>query len=164
VKIDRRYKPELCVEREGFRSELADPYFDPAHAEVVATDGHLLISVPAAVEPGDAPGYVSDRHEFGAPRKFPAWRSKALPTWREGDEGTVSVCLNATFLLRLARALDARERQVVLTFRVRKGEASKDPILVRARGTAWDDTTEGDPEAFGLLMPVMFKRRTPEEP
>src|SRR6185369_16327610 len=58
MRIDPRYRPELCVSEDETRYQIMDPFFDAAAGKVVATNGHMMILLPATTEEGEASGYV----------------------------------------------------------------------------------------------------------
>jgi hypothetical protein len=166
MKMDKRYRPELCVSTDDTRYNLSEPYFDAGERKVIATDGRMLVAIPAEPEKeGEESGFKSrgqltlardgeSELERWGKAKFPDWRPAVKDAPEEGAEGTASVSLDARFLLAIAKALGAEPNkpQVILTFRVDAGQATIDPIRVRV------EESEGE----GYLMPVCFTMRRPE--
>lgn len=56
MKIEKRYKPELCVGKDSARPNIHHPYFDPKGKCVVATNGHGLVVVPVVESEDGLPG------------------------------------------------------------------------------------------------------------
>ena len=48
--IDRNHKPEVCASKDQARGNLAHPWCDPQAGRIYATDGHMLVSIPAPVD------------------------------------------------------------------------------------------------------------------
>jgi hypothetical protein len=176
LKIDRQYKPQLCVSKAPTRSDLAEGdhdltqvYYDKQSGVCVATNGHLLVTVPVTDE-NDAAGHIppsafvdavkldkplaevtlavtSERvtlsNGASVPRQaageFPHYLN-IMPTF--GDDA-VSITFSAAYLATIAKALGAnKEGAVTLTFNPK----DSGPIRVRAVG-AYSD------KAVGVLMP-----------
>lgn len=168
MKMDPKFKPELCVSGDDSRYNLSRTYFDADRNVVVATDGRMLVAVPAEVERGDAPGFCSpedlrvargevsdkDAKWWKKKAKFPKYE-QVIPEFQPGDEGTVTVALSAKYLLAIAQALAADHDGVVLTFQHKDGMAGLGPMLVRAvRRSPLLGPPEKDGGAFAALMPI----------
>lgn len=55
--LDRKHKPEVCAHKPGYgRTNLEAPYADPKAGRIYATDGHMLVSIPAPVDLDAGPG------------------------------------------------------------------------------------------------------------
>lgn len=137
MKINKRFKPELCASKDKARHNITEPWLDTKRGKIVATDGHMMVAVPVEIEKGDEPGYIGSALRRLREKKntalgtFPDWE-KAVPNIKPGSPGTMSIGLNAAYLLAIAKAIDAKEHGVVLTFRVDGQQASLDPVSVRA--------------------------------
>lgn len=59
MKIDPKFRPELCVSTDETRYQIMDPYLDTKAKRLVATDGHMLVAVPVEVSEDESSGYVS---------------------------------------------------------------------------------------------------------
>lgn len=159
MKMDPRFRPELCASQDDSRYSLLTPWLDPVKKRVVATNGHMLVAVPVE----DVPGHGREEpvgplqlamarkgedfpHVVGAHVKYPAYE-QVVPTFRPGSPGTVTIGLSAEYLRKIAEALGADKGQVLVTVSV---ERPFDPLLVT---DAWNGRDLG---AYGLLMPVRF--------
>ncbi len=85
---------------------------------------------------------------------FPPWR-QVLPSYKAGDEGTITIGISADLLITLAKALGENKgntpHEVTLTFPspgLADRYADLDPIVVQA--------VKAD-EAIGVIMPVRVK-------
>ena len=98
MKLFPAYKPEQCVSTDETRYNIQFPHLDAAAKVVVATDGRVLVAVPADVEPGDLSGPLGklalarargaeDDAEPSGDLRFPDW-SNVIPPHKEGDAGT----------------------------------------------------------------------------
>lgn len=165
MKIDPRYKPELCASKDESRFNIMSPWLDPEAKAVLATDGIKLVVCPAEEVDGEARSVgvaqlALARHPDCAPMgpmTFPKWR-EVVPTWKEGDPGTVTIGLNAAFLRDIARALGARRNMVRITVSLEAMER-QEVILVRAL-----DASEDGDGAYGLLMPCRLASVAKGEP
>jgi len=54
--LDRRHKPEVCASKDSTRRNLANPWADPQVGRIYATDGYMLVSIPAPVDMDAGPG------------------------------------------------------------------------------------------------------------
>jgi hypothetical protein len=154
VILDPHYQPELCVSSDDERWNLQDVFFDAKEELCVATDGHMLVAVPAAHAAGES-RYLSV-HELAAARRgedpqtnqnraFPDW-SKVVPPFKPGDQDTITIGLNAKYLARIVEALGGE--QVYLTFEVKDGKPTFSPIIVRRPARSRDG------REIALLLPV----------
>ena len=171
MKIARHYRPEACASKDKERFGLTDPYLDVEGRAVVATDGYRMVAIPVEVDDQDVSGYVArdllkvarkkcKKEDFEAEirerkelvpqgieyppddaRTFPDWR-KVLPSFSEGEPGTVTIGLNANLLKGIADALGGAG-VVALTVKVDSLETS--PIRVRA--------LSGNEREIAVLMP-----------
>lgn len=139
---------------------------------MLATNGHALAVVPCEVDPSDRTGALSAECVNEARRaKEPTIRARkrladvngkvmhrrpaesdipydaAIPKFKYGDKGTVSITLNASLLSAVAAAIGKTPQRhdanlVTITFEPTSEGLS--PILV--------SRTDSDP-AFGVVMP-----------
>jgi hypothetical protein len=143
MKMDPKFKPQLCTADPKDRLDLSAPWLDAKARRVVATDGHMLISIPVEVEESEESRYVG---EMPAPLgRFVKWR-KALPRVKPREKGTATIGLSAIYLHAIAKALGAEDGRVVLTFRLDARTAAEESILVLPRN--------GGGREIGALMPV----------
>jgi hypothetical protein len=175
--IDKKYKPELIASDDITREHICDPYFDASANKVVATNGAALVAVPVKAE-AERSGYITcetfpesrkaakkaklAEATFTAigtadrGRRFMSWRH-VVPATRPGDEGTITIGLDAALLKRLADALGANDGRVVLTIAIpEKGRQMLDPIVVLPlpdRTPATYSTYSDDAAPLGILMP-----------
>jgi hypothetical protein len=161
VKIAPQYKPEICAHKDGMRPEIAAPYLDVQRRRVVATDGRMLVAVPVEIESGDVSGFIGpsqlDLARGRGPRgTFPDWTA-CVPTFKEGEPGTVTIGISARLLSDLAKALgsDSR-RQVALTIKVDGNDAAYSPMLVRRA------ENDAGLDEVAVLMPVRIDIRRPD--
>ena len=54
--LDRRHKPEVCASKDVTRANLAQPWIIPNVGRMYATDGYMLVSIPAPVDMDVGPG------------------------------------------------------------------------------------------------------------
>jgi len=182
--IDKKYKPELIASEDITREDICDPYFDASADKIVATNGAALVTVPAKAE-AERSGYIACEAfpesrkvakkaklaemtftAVGAAdrgRRFVPWRH-VVPSIRPGDEGTVTIGLDAALLKKLADALGANDGRVVLTIQLpEKGRQMLDAIVVQPLPdrtpmsySAYSDETA----PLGILMPCDTLDRT----
>lgn len=170
MKLDPRYKPELCVSDDEDRFNLTLPYFNAETKTISATNGHLLVVVPVEVEEGEKSRHVVqpelDRARFPVSLAaedivrdrgvFPDL-TKVVPSFKPFSSGTATVGLNAESLLKISQAIGAEQSRVVLTF-VPGCERDGGAILV----TAGEWLKPG--VAFGVLMPLRLSDPRPKLP
>lgn len=170
MKLDPRYKPELCVSDDEDRFNLTLPYFNAETKTISATNGHLLVVVPVEAGEGEKSRHVVqpelDRARFPVSLAaedivrdrgvFPDL-TKVVPSFKPFSSGTATVGLNAESLLKISQAIGAEHSRVVLTF-VPGCEREDGGILV----TAGEWLQPGD--AFGVLMPLRLSDPRPKPP
>lgn len=169
AKSEGRYRmTELRLER----APIATGVENEDRGVLVATDGRRIVALPVTLDEADTDGFVTceafetackrtNRYGFAqltangklelangqsftrtTEGEFPRWRD-ALPKFARGDEGTMSVSFNAKYLAEIAKALNARDEIVTLTFETAGRNASTKPILVKASNCS----------GVGALMP-----------
>jgi hypothetical protein len=158
MKLDPKYHPERCISTDDDRWNLSAPYLDKERGKIVATEGHMMVVIPATVEEGDVAQHLTDvdlRHARGEVAEeepdrnrgaFPRWH-EAVPAFKPYDPETLTFGLSARFLLDIAQAIGAHDEQVVLTVH-RAGVNDGMPILVTERPRL------GPEDAYGALMAV----------
>lgn len=180
MKMDARYKPELCVSSDVTRYQLADPWLDVDQKKLVATDGHLLIAVPVEVEEGEQSQFISHellqiaREKFrsyqdgtvnirdGAIPDGPTWPTQqgaprlfpkwlqVIPPFKKGDPGTFTIGLNVNLLKKLVDAVGLKG-EVEITGQY-GAEMNPPPFLIKPVRLE-----DGEPEPVVLLMPIRIK-------
>lgn len=171
------YRLEKAVEKDGYREALAHAHLDVEAKRAVATNGHLLASVPVEVTSADRTGPIPSaalkcaRADHVKARKglvqngrtlwvrpprlqFPDWR-KVVPSYRKGEKDHVTICINPKFLAALMEAIGehgrGRTQVVTLTFPKPDAEGKMlEPIVVERLG----ETDENSP--LGVLMPARW--------
>lgn len=174
MKLDKNYKIEAAASAESTRVEITDPYLeitrpaqgeDPGEGVIVASDGHMLVSLPVLTGPGDEAGYVPGA-ALAAARKLTRTMvdvecngsvklsngtsylrghvGETYPKWRNAcatpENDVVSISFNAELLGKMCKAMGTSK--VVLRFE----RDSLEAILVKPAGN------EG--EGVGYLMPM----------
>jgi hypothetical protein len=172
MRLDSRFKIEETASKDAARPHLFSPHLDVEGKRLMACNGYALAIVPCEVEEGDQAGLVPaaacraargakhvkaqaeqvvcDGATYARPQdEFPSVEH-ALPGFKEGDDGTVTVGLTTDYLIALVKALGAAGRggQIALTIKVpEKGKPVLDQVLVRPMVMA-------DGPVIGVLMPV----------
>jgi hypothetical protein len=174
MRLDTKYKPELCVSKDGTRPNLAACHLAVEDSRIVATDGHMLVSLPCELA-GDTEGPIS-KEALVAARKFakktkqemlhvgangkytledgsvlPRTEAPDFPPYKQvipsyEEEETLTFGINAELLATLQKALGADGVRVTVKI-PRKGEHMMDPILVE---------NASDREAIGVVMPFRY--------
>ncbi len=171
MKINKRFKPELCVSKDPERFQLHDPYLDVKEGRLFATDGAMLVSLPVETDVDERSRYIAAplckvARQLGDKlalaeivgdeirpsgvlwpledmgKKFPPV-TEVIPKFRPGDPGTITIGIDARRLRKLADAIGA-EGQVWITKEL-DPSATNGPVLV---------TLEGDVDEFAVLMPL----------
>lgn len=171
MKLDPKYKPELCVSDDEERFNLTLPYLDAKAKTIAATNGHLLVVVPVELDEGEKSRHVVqpelDRARYPvSPAAEDIARDrgvfpdviKVVPPFKPFSAGTVTVGFSAEYLFRLSQALGTEQSRVVLTFVPGCCERDEGAILV----TAGEWLQPGD--AFGVLMPLRLSDPRPRPP
>lgn len=167
MKIDSQFQPTLAVSKDETRYALNNLHLDTAAKRLVATDGHMLCSIPVEVQEGDTTGPIQP-DAFAMARKdqrksgtveIKANGSVALPngvTYErpnvgqfpdyaqvipEANRDGFKIGLDARLLYDLAVAIGSEKGRAIVTLCF--GKDSADPIRV----------TRSDNEAVGVLMP-----------
>ena len=134
MKFDAKLRPEDIASTDETRRHLVNAWFDKATSKLVATNGHMLITVPCEAEAGDVTGPVPTdalksarrRKDFKTGKgrirlgKKLADDGKALhrreqnvtypqykdvfPKFKKGDKGTVTFGVNPHCLVALMKA------------------------------------------------------------
>ena len=176
MRLSKTSKIELIASCDETRPHLLHPYLDVDAKVLVATDGHRMVKHPVIIDDGDVSAFVS-KESIKAARKlatkvedleinvgaktlrlingmtmptppsdcpFPPY-DKVIPNY--SGRTTVTVCLDAKYLLELCRALGGSAKdhtRVRLTFPIPdEGKVMLDPIVVEYGGS----------DAVGILMP-----------
>jgi len=174
MRIDPTHHPELAVSRDSTRAREAQPYLDADAKVIVATNGCMLVVLPAEIDGLDRSGYVPGE-AFVTARKiakktrcdssielsptqatvggitygrqegvFDEW-SKVLP---KKPNNTFEVSLNPHLLARLASSMGVgKEQGITLRLDVNDPEM---PISVRRL----DDLETSPRVPHGMLMPM----------
>lgn len=171
MKISPYYEPDRIVAKgKDANPNLTDPYLDAAAERILATNGHMAVSVPVDRDASDRNQYLSRNllkvarrfSQDGAPvtiegdqvepdgptwpceqdRKFPDISAVLASAPHRGVEGTFTVGLNAKNLRDLAVALGS-DGAVRLTFDLANPES---PIRVERYAGSGDE--------LGVLMPM----------
>lgn len=166
------YRIEDVASDDPIRQHVFHPYLDVEQKLLIATNGYSLAAVPVGVDEGDRSGPIPKAAIKSARTRkitsarirakktlvdvnggpmyrrgsatFPPWQ-QVMPSWKEGDERTVTFGIDARLLLSLAQAIGSRRGGVVITVRVPdSGSDMTDPVVVRV------DSPNGE---IGLLMP-----------
>jgi hypothetical protein len=161
VKFKAELRPELVAATGMTRPHLEHVYFDKEAARMVATDCHMIISVPCEPETGDVTGLVPC-HALKAARKrkmkglgrlrlgkkltddgnelhrrldgqFPPYK-QVMPTFKRGDKGTVTFAINPMLLVALAKAAGNESSHPYVTLTLKITPDMLGIILVDARG------------------------------
>lgn len=169
MQFETHYKIELAVGDDS-RGPLAFVNYDAEKKRLIATNGHVLASVPCTPDEGDhgvllsvdsikaarkankstptllcnGVAKVPNGPQFEHPDawlKFPEWM-RVLPTFDTLSRGTVTVAINPALLMTLAKALGA-EKGVVLTLNLANMDG---PIRVVGSSASND--------GLGVLMPM----------
>lgn len=173
MRISKHYRPEVVASKDADRFNLTDPYLDARAARVVATDGRMLVALPVETDKQersrylsvhllkaarslgeeDAPAEIEDQEirPFGVlwpaeqmGREFPQWK-KALPSFRAGGPGTITLALDAKRLKALADAMGTGGH-VLLTLEPGRPAEDPGPILVQPLSPRAKE--------MGVLMPM----------
>jgi hypothetical protein len=162
VKFKAELRPELCASTDMTHPRLEHVYFDKDGARLVATNGHMIISVPCEPEAGDVTGLVpcralkaarkrrqkgegrlrlgkkltDDGNELHRRRdgQFPPYK-QVMPTFKRGDMGTVTFGINPLLLVALARAAGNESSHPLVTLTLKITDEMLDIILVDPRGS-----------------------------
>ncbi len=174
MQLDKSLKIEGIVSSDVSRPHISAMHLDAAKRVLVATNGHMLASVPVTVDTDDHAGPVTvealkaARKSAGKgdpillvngaqqipggasfPRPsgftFPPYEA-ILPKYKRGDDGTLTIGLNASYLRALADAIGAKDGNIAITINLK--DPAHDPFVV---------TCDADPRAIGVLMPVRLK-------
>lgn len=181
MKINTLYSPDRCCSTDETRYNLMDPWLDVEEKLLLATDGRRLVAVPVEVEKGEKSRFLSRkllrlcRRAVGIDREmeirgetgpegisvttdqdrgpgFPrSWKEIRDSGKRRGAPGTVTVGLDAAFLLSMARAMGRPKGHglphVAITIDITSRDA---PLVV----TSLDGRAE---HGTGWLMPCAFE-------
>ena len=163
MKLDPKYRPELCVSDDETRYNLGAPYLDTEERMIVATDGHRLVCVPVQVEDGDTSSHLEPatlavaRGEAEAADppvrgKFPDWREirRMMEPSFANVEGVISICLNAEYLASMAKAMGTELVTIRIQTAGEKAHAEPYVVLPYYPGHG----PKRDP-AYGFLMPLV---------
>lgn len=133
MKFKAKLRPEDIASTDETRRHLTNVWFDKDKSKLVATNGHMIITVPCWTEPSDVTGPVpsaalksarkrKDKTNIARVRlgKRLADDGKALhrrdqgttyppyetifPSFKKGDKGTVTFGVNPHYLVALLRA------------------------------------------------------------
>jgi DNA polymerase III sliding clamp (beta) subunit (PCNA family) len=174
MKLDIKYKPELCVSKDFTRPQLANCHLAVEDNRIVATNGHIIISLPCEASGDDVTGPISsealvaarklakkakeDSLGIDANGKYvlsdgstvPRTEAPDFPPYKQvipsyEEEETVTFGINAELLATLQKAIGADYVKVTVKL-PRKREKMLDPILV----------SDGDGQATGVCMPCRY--------
>jgi DNA polymerase III sliding clamp (beta) subunit (PCNA family) len=167
MRISSKALIEKCAGKNDVRTRLNEPYLDVENSRLLATDGHRMVFVTVAVDDDDTSGHIP-RAALVAARKLDRIALTILATdgactLTDGtvmprpdlgkmldvdravpEKGSVSVTLNAQYLLDIAKALDA-------------GRCNQVTLYIDPEDTSKAIRVEVDTD-YAALMPIRVKK------
>lgn len=177
MKFKANLRPEEIVSKDVTRTHLTNVWFDKAKSKLVATNDHMLITVPCEPGEGDVTGPVPTAaikqarrrklkddmarlrlgkrladdgtalHRREQDVKYPTWE-QVVPPWKHGDQGTVTIGVNPHYLVALMRAAGDQSRRGLVALTFKLPRKGKD-MLDPIRVVA----EYGDRECEMIVMP-----------
>ena len=172
--------PDSKIENATSKNDVARPYLrhvylDTAEQHLIATDGHILASIPVQTDPGDTAGFITvDAIKAARKAKTVIRANDTLavengPTFprptaeNEGDfpdykkvipepsPFDFTIGIDAELLLRLAQAICANPKKPIVRLRFRNAKDENGGYGIAQNLGIRVETF--DPDRFGVIMP-----------
>lgn len=174
MKFKANLRPEEIASKDITRTHLTNVWFDKDKKKLVATNGHMIITVPCEPGEGDVTGPVPSEAIKNARRRklkdgtarvrlgkkladdgkslhrreqgviYPPYET-VFPKFKRGDKGTITFGVNPHYLVALMRAAGSTSRSGLVALTLNITPPMIDPIRVVAE--------YGDRECEMVVMP-----------